>query len=326
LIRIGQAASGQFNIRGFHATSVIGVFAAAAVAGKLLGLTSEQLTMAFGIAGSQAAGLLESEMDGSWVKRFHPGWASHAGIIAASMAKKGFTGPQTVFEGQFGLFNSHIGDGNYDLERIAEGLGERWELLDVCFKPYACCHYNHAFMDCALYLKQEHGLNLAEITEIECKMHPAQAKEMCEPLEIKRVPRTEYEAKFSLPYCVAVMLAREDGGIEQFTMENVSDPLILELTKKFRCTPYADPAFPKSYPGWVIIRTRDGRTYEKRMAETRGTKANPMSLDELNKKFSSNAVRAVKSERAELISRVIGRFERVSEPRELIELLKADQD
>ncbi|MBL8654162.1 MAG: MmgE/PrpD family protein, partial [Alphaproteobacteria bacterium] len=104
--RLGLAAPGAFHGVGLHPTSVLGTPAAAAAAGRLFGLTPEQIACAFGVTASQGSGVLEAYADGTWSKTFHPGWAAHAGIIAARLAQNGFTGPATAFDGRYGLFHA----------------------------------------------------------------------------------------------------------------------------------------------------------------------------------------------------------------------------
>src|SRR5207302_736970 len=151
------AAPGAFHARGWHATAVCGPFAAALVAGRLERLDADRLTAALGIAGSFASGVLEHLEDGSWVKRVHPGWAGHAGAIASALARGGFTGPATILDGRFGFYRTFLG-AEPDVRPFAT-LGHEWETLAIGFKPYPCCHYNHAYLDCALDLRRVHGVN-----------------------------------------------------------------------------------------------------------------------------------------------------------------------
>ncbi|TET85054.1 MAG: MmgE/PrpD family protein [Desulfobacteraceae bacterium] len=136
--RLGLAASGRLLLRGWHPTGVLGAFAAAAVTGSILALSAKQISTAMGIAGSQSSGLAQWIEEGSWTKRMHPGWAAHSGIIAVLLAQKGYDGPQRIYEGKMGLYNSYLGEGNFDLERLTQGLGSRWETRQICYKLYPC--------------------------------------------------------------------------------------------------------------------------------------------------------------------------------------------
>lgn len=293
ITRIGAAAPNAFHARGFHATGVCGAFAATLAASRALGLSSRQTVHALGIAGSMAAGIFEYLADGSWVKRLHPGWAGHAGVTAASLARHGFTGPSTIFEGRFGFFRTHLGEGEYDASRLTKGLGEEWETLAISFKPYPCCHYNHAFIDAALALSRGHAIRAEDAEQIECRIAEGQIPIVCEPAAAKRRPRTPYDAQFSLPYAVAVALLDGRVGLESFGPERIRDPNVLRLAE--RVTYVIDPAseFPRVFPGWVIVRLRDGRVLEAREPLNRGCPANPLSPDEIRAKFRDNAGRVL---------------------------------
>ncbi|MFQ5915533.1 MAG: MmgE/PrpD family protein, partial [Nitrospinota bacterium] len=156
--RVGGAAPGGFHARGFHATPLCGAFGAAAAGGRLLGLAPPALADALGIVGSQAAGLQEFLDDGSSVKRLHPGWAAHAGLAAAELAGRGFSGARRVLEGRFGLYAAHVEGGRFSEEALVGELGRRWETLAISFKPYPCCHFNHAAMDAARAIARERAL------------------------------------------------------------------------------------------------------------------------------------------------------------------------
>jgi 2-methylcitrate dehydratase PrpD len=153
MCRVGLAVPGKFHVRNFHPTALSGSFAAAAAAGKLYGLTEDQLVHAFGICGSQASGIIEYLADGSWTKRLHPGWAAHAGVTAALLAQAGFTGPETVFEGKQGFYQAFAGE--YDearMDHLLESLGKVWEVEHLTFKPYPCGSIAHPYMDCVFRL------------------------------------------------------------------------------------------------------------------------------------------------------------------------------
>ncbi|HKA61594.1 MAG TPA: MmgE/PrpD family protein, partial [Methylomirabilota bacterium] len=151
MCRIGLAVPGRFHARHYHPTALTGSFAAAAAAGRLYRLTEDQQVSAFGICGSQAAGIIEYLADGSWTKRLHPGWAAHAGVTAALLARAGFTGPETVFEGEHGFYAAFAGGHDRDrLETLLASLGHTWELGELTFKPYPCGSIAHPYMDCAL--------------------------------------------------------------------------------------------------------------------------------------------------------------------------------
>src|SRR5262249_4190300 len=150
--------------RGFHPTGVAGVFGAAGASGRLLGLDATALTNAFGIAGTLAAGSLEYLADGAWTKRLNAGWAAHGGVVAANLARAGFTGPATVFEGRLGLLHAYS-DAPLP-ERLLADLGDPFQVMSVSIKPYACCRYNHGLIDCMLQLRAEHAFDPSDVDAI----------------------------------------------------------------------------------------------------------------------------------------------------------------
>jgi 2-methylcitrate dehydratase PrpD len=189
MCRVGLAVPGRFHARHYHPTSLAGSFAAAAVAGRLRGLTEDQLVSAFGICGSQAGGIIEYLTDGSWTKRLHPGWAAHAGVVAALLARSGFTGPETVFEGAHGFYQAFAG--GHDAARVDEllgTLGRTWELLELTFKPYPCGSIAQPYMDCALRLRERHKIQPEQIVQIRCRTAEGPLPRLWEPLAAKHKP------------------------------------------------------------------------------------------------------------------------------------------
>src|ERR1700691_2099529 len=150
--RLSTVAPKLVHKAGFHPTSVFGTLAAAAAVGATLGLNRKQLVDALGIAGSMAGGIIEYLAEGAWTKRLHPGWSAQAGLRAALLARGGFFGPRTVFEGTHGLFHgfAHTAQGDYG--KLLDGFGENWGSQTIAFKPYACGTMIHPYIDCAIRL------------------------------------------------------------------------------------------------------------------------------------------------------------------------------
>ena len=228
MCRVGLAVPGQFHARHFHPTSLAGSFGAAAAAGKLLGLDEDQIVRAFGICGSQAGGIIEYLGDGSWTKRLHPGWAAHAGVVAALLARDGFTGPERVFEGEHGFYAAF--GGGHDTARLGEqvaSLGRVWEILELTYKPYPCGSIAHPYMDCAARLRERHRVRPEEIERIRCATAAGPVPRLWEPLAAKHRPKNGYAAKFSLPYLIAAILVKGRVGLAEFTDEAARDEAVL---------------------------------------------------------------------------------------------------
>ena len=296
ITRIGMAAAGEFHDRGWHATAVCGPFAAAMAAGHATGLDAVQLTAALGIAGSCASGVMEFLEDGSAVKRLHPGWAAHGGALAATLAGAGVSGPATILEGRFGLYSTFVGKPP-DLAPF-ETLGRQWETLDVAFKPYPCCHYNHAYLDCALELRASAAVDSAAIASIECGVPAGQVPIVCEPAATKARPRTTYEAQFSLPFSVAAALVDGTVGIDTYTAARLADPRVLGLAAKVRYSIDRESRFPAVFPGRVRLELTDGRAVEARVDNAR-----PPRKEAIVEKFRANAARALPSDRVREVER-----------------------
>jgi 2-methylcitrate dehydratase PrpD len=320
ITRLGMAAPGAFHARGWHATGVCGGFAAALVAGRIEGLDVDRLTAALGIAGSFASGVLEYLDDGSWVKRVHAGWAGHAGAVAAALARGGFTGPASVLDGRFGFYRTFLGI-DPDPAPFAT-LGHRWETPAIGYKPYPCCHYNHAYLDCALDLRQAHGLSADDVEAVECRVPAGQVPIVCEPREAKLRPRSSYDAQFSLPYSVASALLDGRIGLDTYGAERLGERRRLALAARVSHVVDSDSAFPAGFPGWVRVRLRDGRTLEARVPDGRGSLARPLPPTAIVDKFRANAARALPTSRIAQIERVVLRLDALSDVRSLTSLLR----
>jgi 2-methylcitrate dehydratase PrpD len=304
MCRVGLAVPGRFHARHYHPTALAGSFAAAAVAGALSGLTEDQLVNALGICGSQASGIIEYLVDGSSTKRLHPGWAAHAGVVATALARAGFTGPETVFEGAHGFYQAFAGghDGAR-LEALVETLGRVWELEALTFKPYPCGSIAHPYMDCAWRLRERHGVRPEQIAAVTCRTAEGPLPRLWEPLAAKHRPPNGYAAKFSLPYLLAAILVKGRAGLAEFTDEAVRDEAVLRVagTVGYEIDPTID--YPRQFIGHVRVRLTDGRVLEERQDRPRGGPDLPMSPGEIEAKFRGNAGLAVSGERASRIVR-----------------------
>jgi 2-methylcitrate dehydratase PrpD len=301
--RIGLANPGALHLKGFHPTSVCGVFAAAAAASRLRGLTAEQTSNALGIAGSQASGLMEYLADGSQTKPLHAGWAAHAGIVAAALAGHGATGPASVLEGRFGLLASHLGE--FDEPALTAELGSRWETTQIAFKAYPSCHLGHSALDAVA----ASGIGPEDVEEIVALVPGEVAVGLVlEPAKRKLRPATPYEAKFSLPYCIGALLVRGELGLEAFTAEAIADERALAIAAKvgYEVVDFGEGGSEIS--GGVRARA-GGREVEERVLRPRGTPSNPLSDEEVRRKFLRNARLALSAEEAEELLGVLSALE-----------------
>jgi 2-methylcitrate dehydratase PrpD len=302
MCRVGLAVPGALHARHFHPTAIAGGFGAVAAAGKLYGLTEDQLTHAFGVVGSQAAGIIEYLADGSWTKRMHPGWAAHAGVVATLLARAGFTGPASVLEGQHGLYAAFAGGHDAArLDALLGTLGTKWELAELTLKPYPCGSIAQPYMDCAARLRDQHGVDAASIASIRCRTSAGPVPRLWEPLAAKHAPANGYAAKFSLPYVIAVILVKGRAGLAEFTDAAVRDRDVLALAS--RVTYDVDPTidYPRQFVGDVEVTLADGRRLRERQDRPRGGPDAPLTRAEIEAKFRGNAGLALPASRADTI-------------------------
>lgn len=305
-VRIGMGGyvedeGNVFFERGWHATSICGTLGCAASTAVLLGLDADRIAHAMAIAASFAGGLLEGNRVGGTVKRLHCGWAAHAGITAARLAAHGFTGPRSVLEGRFGLFQAFL-DGHANEAAVVDGLGERWELPQIVFKPYPANHYTHAGIDAALRLRAR-GVRPEAITRLELGTSAPELRTIGEPRDEKIRPRSGYHAQFSGPFTVATALLGGGGlGVyfDDFTDDKARDPRLLALAAKVETfvDEACDRAFPHTFPAVLRAHLADGSTVEERVMYPRGTRENGLSDADIRRKFDLNAARALTPERA----------------------------
>jgi 2-methylcitrate dehydratase PrpD len=307
MCRVGLAVPGRFHARHYHPTSLTGGFAAAAVAGKLYGLTEDQLVHAFGICGSQAGGIIEYLADGSWTKRLHPGWAAHAGVAATVLARSGFTGPETVFEGAHGFYQAFAG--GYEeprLDALLATLGRTWELAELTLKPYPCGSIAQPYMDCALRLREQHRIKPEEIAGIRCRTAEGPIPRLWEPLASKHSPQNGYAAKFSLPYLLALMLVKGRATLAEFTDEAARDQAVLAVAGKVGYEVDATIDYPRQFIGHVAVRLRDGRLLEACQDHPRGGPDFPLTREQVEAKFLGNAALAVPAEQSARVVKIVG--------------------
>jgi 2-methylcitrate dehydratase PrpD len=292
--RVGLASRGTFHKRGFHTTSIAGIFGAVTAAARLLGLDAERTAHAIGLAGSQASGINEYLSNSSSAKSMHTGWSAHAGIVSATLAQAGMTGPASVFEGRDGLLRSYGLPDESDLSALAEGLGTRWESTRVSIKPYPCCHFAHAFVDCVGALLQG-GVRAEEIASLHCVVPEIEIGLICEPFEQKLRPASPYAAKFSLPFLLAARIA--DGRIDHRTFEAAhiarEDLRALAARVTYRVAAPDEMPFPRTFPGWVEATLTDGRKRVERLDVNAGHPDNPLTLAQVAAKFRDNSVEAL---------------------------------
>jgi len=324
IVRLALASGGRFHDIGYHGTGIVAPFAAACVAAKLMKLPKTVLVNALGICGSQAAAIQEFLRDGTSVKKIHPGWGAHSAVYALMMAKEGFTGPRKVFEGDFGLWKTHIGT-NEGLEEAFSDLLKVWRTKEITFKIYPVCHMTHSFIDCMLSLQKEHGIDPEDIASVECRIETRCYHIVCEPREAKVRPGTDYMMRFSLPYVVAVSALQKRMSPWEIDMKYALDEKVRALMDKVVCVDDNEKQNPGYFPGWLRITMKDGRVYTKDQRFEMGTPQNPISTDAVMTKFNNNLSAYYTQEQRQQILAIVDRFDSLENASELIDSLLLKQ-
>jgi len=271
--RIGNAVYPNHYDVGWHITGTAGVFGAAAAAGKVLGLTEQQMVWALGLAASQPVGLRESF--GSMNKSFNPGRAASNGLFAALLAAKDYTSSDGMIEAKRGWANAI--STKQDYREITEGLGQRYEAALNTYKPFACGIVIHPAIDAAIQLRNEYKLTADQIASIDLKVNPLVIE-----LTGKKTPRIGLEGKFSVYHSVAVAIIEGAAGERQYSDRAVQDPAVIALRDRVTAT-----VVPSIKPEQVdmTITLKDGRKLHKFIEHAIGSLEVPMTDKQLETKF-----------------------------------------
>src|SRR5260221_2670843 len=288
LCRLSLVVPKAVHKAGFHPTAIFGAMGAAAGVGAALGLNARQIVDALGIAGSMAGGIIEYLAEGAWTKRLHAGWTAESGIRTALLARGGFVGPRTVFEGVHGLFHgfAHTMEGDYDA--LTGDFGTRWVTDTLAFKPYPCGTMAQPYIDCARRLAAR-GIRAEDVTELVCEVAEGTVHRLWEPLADKQRPRNGYAAKFATPYLLSAGFVHGGVGLGAFTESAIRDARVLALAAKVKFVIDPDNPYPNNYTGHISATMKDGSVIEERQPYLRGGAQQPLTRRDVTDKFVLNA-------------------------------------
>jgi 2-methylcitrate dehydratase PrpD len=277
--RLGMIINPEHREKGFHSTGTCGTIGAAATASEIMDLNKECILNALGLAGTQAAGLLESDHSGSMAKHLHAGRAAQSGVLSALLAKEGFTGAHTIIEGKEGILkaigNEHTFQGNDTMTHTSE----KFEILRVYFKKYPVCRHLHSSLDAAIGIMENNNLKSTDVQDITVETYEIAA------LHNNYHPDTPEGIRQSLP--VSIAIAIKEGNL---TVENISNvPLDSEITEttnkvKIKSDNDLNNLYPQKRPSKITIKCRDN-VYMKRIDLAKGEPETPFNKDELLNKF-----------------------------------------
>lgn len=334
-IRAGEVFAGTSYYAGWHLTGTCGVFGATAGACKIMDLNEQQYVDAFGVAGSEAAGIDEFNTTGAWTKRFHAGQSAMDGVLAAYMGKAGYYAPATIFDGLHGFFNCFSfkgGAAGYDAvlpngiqhpERMTDNLGTKWEMADNSIKLHSCCRFTNNFCDCAIDIHNQPGFDWTKVKAIHAECNRFTDERLCRPVDIKRHPLRVVNAQFSLFYEIACGLVKGRVLPESFTDEAIKDERLNHLTDliTWEINEDFEAVYPEKYPARVTVTMEDGSVYVGEVEYPKGDPEYPATREEVMEKFFANATTTISMEQAKKVAETVYDIENLEDIRDLIKLL-----
>jgi 2-methylcitrate dehydratase PrpD len=301
------------------------IFGSVTAAAKLLGLDAFQTASAFGVAGTFAP--VPSERDAwSWESRpLHwvkdcVAFPAYGGILSALLSKSGFIGSRNILDGKKSFYIM-AGSDRCNYERMTAGLGKTYEIMNVSFKPYACCRRTHSSLDAIVSLVNANKLKPKDIDSVEIKMFAPIVNEFTD-----YSPANMIDAEFSLPYVTALVLMGEKSGPNWFTEDKMKNEEILTLANRVKIDDQDEEAkkallHEGKQIAKVTIHARDGRKYHKRLDYTRGSPQNPLKKEELDEKFEHLASFAISHRKTEKLRESIGKLDAIENVKEFSEML-----
>jgi 2-methylcitrate dehydratase PrpD len=322
-LRVGLACKGRMFKTGFHNQGTTGVFVAAAAAARILGLDAHQTQHALGIAGSQAAGLMAVQ-DGAMTKSFHSGRASQSGVYAAQLARLGYTGILDVLEAPYGAFFSSFVD-EWSEEALTGGLGTRWEILRVGYKPAPASNGSITAMTAMDKIMRENNLAASDIEEITAHVSNNTLHHCGWPYEGERI-QSVLSAQMNLRYGVAVMALERAAGADQFDESKIRDPEILKFVARVQVE--HDTKFDGDNGRYRVacrlaVRAKGGKQFETTVLYRKGSPEDPMTDAELKAKFHTLTKR-LGAQRSGQIAEILSNLEARDNLTDLSRLLTAD--
>lgn len=278
-VRVGEFL-GRSHYRVFHTTGTAGKLAAAAGVAHILKLDADRMQHCLGSAGTMAAGLWEFLRDAADSKQLHTAKAAADGLMAAYIARDGFTGARDIFEGKQGMAAGMSSDA--DVRWLTDGLGTRWATAETSFKFHASCRHTHPAADALLALMQQHRLKSDDIVKVTAHVHQG-AIDVLGPVTD---PQTVHQSKFSMGFVLALIAALGRAALADFTEKSIKNNELRKFHDRVTMVldPEIDAAYPRRWMGRVTVQTTDGRRLESRVETPKGDPGNTLSRAELEDK------------------------------------------
>jgi len=314
--RIAAAGNPSHYNRGYHTTGTCGVFGAAAATGKIFKFDADNMVRTLGVAGTQSAGLFAFMSNGAMTKVLHPGKAAHGGILSGLLVKEGFTGPDSILEHPQGFYAAYAD--RFAPERILDGLGETYEILNTYTKYHAACRHVHAAVDAVLFIMHQNKINPADIDAINVQTYEVAAR-----LTAGKEISTPLSGKMSLPYCAAAAAVDGQVGPKQFDGGRLSDPFLLGVMNKvnLESDEKYESLIPRHRSAGVEIVLKNGERFAKEVIDAIGEPENPGSMEDLLAKFKDCAAGVLQKNQVDLLIDAIQRLEKIENLNQLTSFL-----
>ncbi len=316
---------------GWFATQLIGFMAGAATAGRLLGLDAEKMENALGIAFNQLSGTRQmAEGAATHMRSMQAGFSGQGAVLAADLARRGIIGSKDVVEGRYGFFRTYIRGCEPDWDEMVDGLGKKFPLVEKHgFKVWPACAYTRTTNAATLTMRKQHGLKPEDVESITIVGGTGGTQQLCEPIAAKRRPKVSIDGKFSIPFTTAVMMAKGNVTLRDYTESGLRDPAVLAMADRVSYRPDPQPATGKGgsqdvSKTAVEIVTKDGRHFDYRSTGVPGDPKNPVSWEQLETKFRDCVSFSAKPVDAAALDRAVERIrdlEQLSDATEIVRLL-----
>lgn len=321
--RVGSAASQSLLLKGFHPQGTTGTFAAGAAAARALNLDAKKTLHTLGTAASQAGGLMAAQ-EGAMVKRFHSGRAAQSGVYAALLSERGFTGIENVVEADYGGYlHAYSDDARPD--RLLDGLGERWETAAVGYKPFAAVTSIHTALEALSRIIEQNNLTPSDIANI----HAYVSEPTYQHCAWEYRSQSVTAAQMNLFYGLAVMALDGAAFVDQFDEDRIRDPQILEFISRIDATNDAEinALGPQSrHTARLVVTTVDGASHELTVSTRKGSPDNPLSQNEIEKKFRSNASSLLADSEIDELQSLVLRVDELENVTALLPFLSKSQE
>ena len=323
MIRLGEAlGTVSHRKKGWHATATCGAVAMAAAAGNLLGLSSDIIANALGLAACQSSGNMAFLANGAMTKRFQVGKSAQNGWLAMKLAAAGVTGSTKAIEYTDGGL-LHLMSDDADVHRITEGLGLCFEAVDIGWKMYACCGHTHQAIEAALSLRKEYSIRPEDIDFVEVLTYEVSGLDWgtCGK------PQNAVEGQFNFPYVVATALIEGEVFLDQFSQKNLDRDDINDLAERVivRIDEQSTKEYPSVWSSEVIIHLRNGSILDRRSIGAKGDKDHPLNFNEAQNKFNAITSNHLSETQREQLGSFIAHLENAVDLRKMYELLITEE-